>query len=38
MGVHPLTLLALAYAGNGKGDRDQLLATVGKELGELLSP
>lgn len=32
MDVHPLTLLTLAYAGNGTTATDQLLARVRKEL------
>jgi len=32
MGVHPLTLLTLAYTGNDPATTDQLLARVRKEL------
>lgn len=36
MGIHPLTLLTLAYGGNGQCKTDQLLALVQKELAEIL--
>ena len=36
MGVHPLTLLTLAYAGDGEGKVDRLLAQTRKELELLL--
>ncbi|WP_220703176.1 XRE family transcriptional regulator [Alicycliphilus denitrificans] len=35
MEVHPLTLLALAYAENDPAKTDQLLAQVRKELGAI---
>ena len=35
MQVHPLTLLALAYAGDGPGKADKLLARVRQELDAL---
>lgn len=36
MGIHPLTLLTLTYAGIGQRKTDQLLAQVRKELAEIL--
>lgn len=36
MGVHPLTLLTLAYAGQHATDTDQLLAQVRRELEAIL--
>ena len=36
MEVHPLTLLTLAYAGNGTHKADQLLAQVRRELDAVL--
>jgi transcriptional regulator with XRE-family HTH domain len=35
MDVHPLTLLTLAYAGDGKGSADKLFARVQRELDEI---
>lgn len=35
MDVHPLSLLTLAFAGDGKGAADKLLAYVQQELAEL---
>ncbi|TWT20315.1 helix-turn-helix transcriptional regulator [Luteimonas marina] len=35
MGVHPLTLLTLAYAGDGRTNGDRLLAHVCRELESL---
>ncbi|MGE4451006.1 helix-turn-helix domain-containing protein [Castellaniella sp.] len=35
MEVHPLTLLALAYAGDDTRKAEQLLEQVRKELGEI---
>ncbi len=35
MGVHPLTLLTLAYAGDSTRKVDQLLAQVRQELEEI---
>jgi transcriptional regulator with XRE-family HTH domain len=35
MQVHPLTLLVLAYAGDGRRKADQLLAQVRQELDEV---
>jgi hypothetical protein len=37
MEIHPLTLLALAYAGGEKGGVDKLLARVQRELAEIAS-
>ena len=37
MGVHPMTLLALAYGGDAKGV-DKLLERVRRELSDLLPP
>jgi hypothetical protein len=36
MQVHPLTLLLLAYAGDGQRKTDQLLAQVRRELDDIL--
>ena len=36
MGVHPLTLLTLAYAGDGGSKTDGLLTQVKRELDTLL--
>ena len=36
MQVHPLTLLALAYAGDGPGKADKLLERVRQELNSVL--
>ncbi|HBV8384436.1 TPA: helix-turn-helix transcriptional regulator [Citrobacter freundii] len=36
MQIHPLTLLALAYAGDSTHEADQLLAQVREELGAVL--
>jgi transcriptional regulator with XRE-family HTH domain len=38
MGIHPLTLLTLAYAGDGQRKADQLLAFVRQELDTVLAP
>ena len=38
MDVHPLALLTLAYAGDGKGATDKLLARVQRELAEIQGP
>jgi transcriptional regulator with XRE-family HTH domain len=35
MGVHPLTLLTLAYTGGSTQEVDQLLAQVRRELHEI---
>jgi transcriptional regulator with XRE-family HTH domain len=37
MDVHPLTLLTLAYAGDGMRKADQLLARVRQELDTILA-
>jgi len=37
MNIHPLTLLTLAYGGNGQRNGDQLLARVQRELEEIRS-
>ena len=37
MGVHPLTLLTLAYAGCDSQKTDQVLQSVGRELDAILS-
>jgi transcriptional regulator with XRE-family HTH domain len=37
MDVHPLTLLTLAYAGDGMRKADQLLARVRQELDAILA-
>ena len=37
MDVHPLTLLTLAYAGDGTRKADQLLARVRQELDVILA-
>lgn len=37
MGVHPLTLLTLAYAGRNPLNADQLLAQVQRELKEIVA-
>ncbi len=37
MDVHPLTLLAVTYAGAGKGSTDKLLTRVRAELSALLT-
>lgn len=36
MGVHPLTLLTLAYAGTGESKTDGLLTQVKRELDTLI--
>ena len=36
MGIHPLTLLTLAYAGNSTRKADQLLAQVRREMDTVL--
>mgnify|MGYP001115167983 CR=1 FL=1 len=36
MGIHPLTLLTLAYAGDSAREADQLLAQVRQELEVVL--
>ncbi|HMN14860.1 helix-turn-helix domain-containing protein [Aeromonas caviae] len=38
MGVHPLTLLTLAYAGDSTRKADELLAQVRRELEEVGDP
>jgi transcriptional regulator with XRE-family HTH domain len=37
MGIHPLTLLTLAYAGDKAGKTDELLALVQQELAAVLA-
>jgi len=37
MGVHPLTLLTLAYAGDDGGEAERLLVHVSREVGAVVA-